>query len=245
MRFAVIADVHGNALALEAVLADIDGQGIRDILNLGDHLSGPLEAARTADLLMARNLPSVAGNHDRYLIDRPVGDMHDWETDAYRQLSPAHLDWLRGQPFSLAWRDVAYLCHATPADDNRYWLQTVSPDGIVHAAAYDAIAGLAQAIPLPVLLCGHSHLPGTVRLDDGRLIVNPGSVGCPAYDDDLPVYHRVETGSPFASYAIVGEGAAGWEATFRLVGYDHLAMARLAAERGRHDWARALSTGRL
>ena len=41
MRFAAIADIHGNALALEAVLADVDAQGIGDIVNLGDMLSGP------------------------------------------------------------------------------------------------------------------------------------------------------------------------------------------------------------
>src|SRR4051812_33373333 len=83
MKFAAIADIHGNAMALEAVLADVDALGIGDIVNLGDHLSGPLEADRTADLLMAFDFPSVLGNHDRYLIDRPRGAMHAWETDAF------------------------------------------------------------------------------------------------------------------------------------------------------------------
>ncbi len=44
MRFAAIADIHGNHLALEAVLADIRAQGIEEIVNLGDFFSGPLEA---------------------------------------------------------------------------------------------------------------------------------------------------------------------------------------------------------
>ena len=52
MRFAAIADVHGNHLALEAVLADIAAQGINDIVNLGDMLSGPLDARRTIEILM-------------------------------------------------------------------------------------------------------------------------------------------------------------------------------------------------
>ena len=46
MKFAAIADVHGNCPALEAVLADIAGLGISEVVNLGDHVSGPLEAAR-------------------------------------------------------------------------------------------------------------------------------------------------------------------------------------------------------
>ena len=49
MRFAAIADVHGNHLALEAVLADIRAQGIDDIVNLGDMASGPLDARRTME----------------------------------------------------------------------------------------------------------------------------------------------------------------------------------------------------
>ena len=65
MRFAAIADVHGNHLALEAVLADIRAHGIVDIVNLGDMASGPLDARRTMDALMALDAVHVLGNHDR------------------------------------------------------------------------------------------------------------------------------------------------------------------------------------
>lgn len=71
MRFAAIADVHGNHLALEAVLADIKAQGIDTVVNLGDCFSGPLEAGLTADLLIPLNALTVRGNHDRALIDGP------------------------------------------------------------------------------------------------------------------------------------------------------------------------------
>lgn len=54
MRLAVIADVHGNDLALEAVLEDIARHHVDDVLMLGDHVSGPLNAARSADLLIDR-----------------------------------------------------------------------------------------------------------------------------------------------------------------------------------------------
>ena len=69
MKFAAIADVHGNCLALEAVLADMDAFGVNEIVNLGDHVSRPLEAARTADLLIERGFPSVRGDQDRGLLD--------------------------------------------------------------------------------------------------------------------------------------------------------------------------------
>ena len=75
MRFAAMADVHGNYLALEAVLADIRAHGIDDIVNLGDMVSGPLDARRTMDALMALDAVHVLGNHDRYLIDQPPEKM--------------------------------------------------------------------------------------------------------------------------------------------------------------------------
>ncbi|ARQ11243.1 calcineurin-like phosphoesterase domain-containing protein [Rhizobium etli] len=243
MRFAAIADIHGNHLALEAVLTDIEAQGIEEIVNLGDFFSGPLEAGRTADMLMPLSLTSVRGNHDRYLIEQDPAAMHASDAAAYRQLTPAHLDWLRGLPFDAVYRGEVYLCHATPKDDNLYWLESVSPQGHVFPKPIDAIEALAEGIELPLILCGHSHIPRAVRLSDGRLIVNPGSVGCPAYDDVLPYYHKVEAGHPLAGYAILEKTAAGWTWQFRNVAYDHVAMSALAAERGRADWASALATG--
>ena len=69
MKFAAIADVHGNCVALEAVLADIAVLGIAEVVNLGDHVSGPLEARRTADLLIERGFPSIRGDQDRLLVE--------------------------------------------------------------------------------------------------------------------------------------------------------------------------------
>ena len=86
MRFAAIADVHGNYLALEAVLADIRAQGIGEIVNLGDMASGPLDARRTMDALMALDAVHVLGNHDRCLIDRPLEKMGSWDRPAHAQL---------------------------------------------------------------------------------------------------------------------------------------------------------------
>ena len=97
MRFAAIADIHGNCAALEAVLADIAAQGIADIVNLGDVASGPLHARRTIDLLMQRNIVTVRGNHDRYLIEQSPQAMGSWERPAYAELDTVHLDWLRTQ----------------------------------------------------------------------------------------------------------------------------------------------------
>jgi diadenosine tetraphosphatase ApaH/serine/threonine PP2A family protein phosphatase len=187
----------------------------------------------------------VRGNHDRYLIEHAAGDMHEWEADAFRQLSPQHLDWLRTLRFDAVFRDVAYLCHARPQDDGTYWLDQVTPEGNVVLRDRQEIEAWAEGIEQPLILCGHTHLPRAVRLADGRLIVNPGSVGCPAYDDDAPVYHKVEAGSPLASYAILEQTPADWSVSFRLVPYDHMTQSQLARRNRRPTWAAGLATGRL
>jgi len=245
MRFAAIADVHGNHLALEAVLADIAAQGIADIVNLGDCFSGPLTAGRTAEMLRARNMLTVRGNHDRYLIEQSREAMHASDAAAFDQLTAEDLQWLRELPASAVYRDETYLCHATPADDNTYWMESVTSEGHVVLKPLAEIESLAKGADFPLILCGHSHVPRSVRLRDGRLIVNPGSVGCPAYDDDLPHYHKVETGHPLASYCILEKGETGWLPSFRTVAYDHMAMSLLAKQNARPEWPGALATGWL
>ena len=71
MKIAVIADIHGNRLALEAVLDDIAQQSVDGTFNLGDLVSGPLEPNWVADILMDIDIPTVRGNHERELIDNP------------------------------------------------------------------------------------------------------------------------------------------------------------------------------
>lgn len=243
MRFAAIADVHGNHLALEAVIADIRAQGISEIVNLGDMASGPLDARRTMDMLMALDAVHVLGNHDRYLLDRPPERMGSWDRPAHARLDAAHLDWLRAVPPARSFRDQVFLCHATPDSDEVYWLETVSPDGTVRMASREAIEAIARGITQRLILCGHSHTSRAVRLADGRMIVNPGSVGSPGYRDSHPFPHVMEAGTPDARYAILELEGGSWRISFRHVPYDHEAMAALARANGNPEFAAALATG--
>lgn len=243
MRFAAIADVHGNCLALEAVLADIRAQGIDDIVNLGDMASGPLDARRTMDTLMALDAVHVLGNHDRYLIDRPPEKMGSWDRPAHAQLETAHLDWLRVAPKTSVFREEVFLCHATSEHDEIYWLEMVQPDGAVRMSSLDAIEQRAEGITQSLILCAHTHVARAVRLRDGRLIVNPGSVGSPGCRDTHPFPHVIEAGTPDARYAILEHADGQWRVTFRHVPYDHDAMAALARKNGHAELANALATG--
>ncbi|MBR0991070.1 metallophosphoesterase family protein [Bradyrhizobium japonicum] len=243
MRFAAIADVHGNYLALEAVLADIRALDIADIVNLGDMLSGPLDARRTIEILMRLDAAHVLGNHDRYLLDRPPEKMGSWDRPAYDALDAAQLDWLRAHPKARVFREQVFLCHATPDNDEVYWLDTVNPDGVVALSPLDRIERLAGDITQSLILCAHTHLARAVRLRDGRLIVNPGSVGSPGFRDKHPYPHVVEAGTPHARYAILERTNDAWQVTFRHVAYDHEAMAALARRNNQQELANALATG--
>src|SRR5258708_35590218 len=164
MRFAAIADVHGNFLALEAVIADIRAQGVDEIVNLGDMASGPLDARRTMDALMGLDAVHVLGNHDRYLIDRLPEKMGSWDRTAHAQLDKRHLDWLRAVPPTLVFRDQVFLCHATPDSDEVYWLEAVLPDGTLRMSSLEGIEKAARVIPQPLVLCGHTHVAPAARL---------------------------------------------------------------------------------
>ncbi|SDY66295.1 Predicted phosphodiesterase [Jannaschia faecimaris] len=244
-RVAVIADIHGNADALSAVLADVDAHNVDLILNLGDHFSGPLATAETMALIRAREMLCLRGNHDRWMTEQAPDDMGPSDRTAFSELGVADLDWLQALPATIGVGDDIFACHATPEDDLTYWMHSVQPTGEVAGRPVAEVTRLAGTRAERILLCGHTHLPGEARLPDGRRVLNPGSVGLPAYDDEEPVFHVVEAGTPDARYLLLTRSDQGWRADWRSLPYDVSRMAALARRRGRPDWAHALETGRM
>ncbi|MDB5371378.1 MAG: putative phosphodiesterase [Belnapia sp.] len=245
-RIAVLADIHGNLRALEAVLADLPRRGADLVVNLGDCLSGPLQPAEVADRLMALGWPTLRGNHDRQLLDRPIETMIPSDAFTAARLTAAHRAWLAGLPPVLRPAADVFACHGTPADDLTYALEVVAgPQHLRPATAAEAAARIGPTPGASLVLCGHSHLARMVRLPDGRLVVNPGSVGQPGYTDIEPYPHVVFAGTPHARYAVVEPGPAGWAVEFFAIPYDWNAAAADALAAGRADWAQALATGQL
>ena len=238
---AVIADVHGNADALAAVLADIDAQGIHRIANLGDHFSGPLDPAGTADLLLSRPMTAIRGNHDRVLVqDRAEMGPSDHHADA--RLPEAARAWLAQMPASATLPGGVVLCHGTPASDTTYWLEELHADGRMTQRDLAGVRRHAAGLDARLVLCAHTHIARRLDLPGGAVIVNPGSVGCPAYTDTQPVPHRVQTGSPAARYAVI-RWRGSWDVCFHAAPYDTGRMVALARAAGRDDWAQAVATG--
>lgn len=240
---ALIADIHGNSWALDAVLADIDRRGVQQIINLGDTVYGSLDPAGTARRLMERSIPSIVGNQDRIVYDpsTEIRASADW-IFATERLSPAQIEWMRSQQPTLTVANL-FCCHGTPTSDETALLEDIRPHG-VFLRDNAGIAALLAGIDVPLIACAHSHVPRVVRLADGRTVVNPGSVGIPAYDNDAPYLHVMEAGSPHARYALVVQTDAGWQIDLIAVAYDWEAAAHVAEANGRPDRATWIRSGR-
>jgi putative phosphoesterase len=244
MRIAAISDIHGNLWALDAVLADIARRKVDVTVNLGDILSGPLLPAETAERLMALGLPTIRGNHERQVLEHDPARMGASDRWAHDRIKPAQREWIAALPASMYLQDDVLLVHGTPGSDLVYWMESVDPAG-QRAASYAEVLERAGDVQASLILCGHTHVPRCVLLDDGRLVVNPGSVGLQAYGDDLPHPHKAENGTPHARYAIVERTASGWAVEQYAVAYDWNVAAEVAQRHGRPEWAFALRTGRM
>lgn len=239
---AVISDVHSNVYALEAVLQDIDSRGIKSIVNLGDTLFGPIEPIRTAELLMNRsNVTNIMGNCDRYLLQNEMNSA----TFQYVKpmLTTELLDWI--QSFNPTWvfEDLLF-CHGTPFSDDNYMLENVLPCGTQGKSAEDLMAEL-DSVAQTMIFCGHTHLQEAVWLPNGKVIVNPGSVGLPAYFEELPYPHFMESMTPHARYLIISRSEQSWMYEPVLLTYNYELAAQKADQNCREDYSYAIRHGRV
>ena len=222
MRVAVLADIHGNLPALEAVLAEPDVRAADRIVLLGDIALGPMPGD-TLDLLssLGDRAVWVHGNCEREVVAAYDGVLSPGLTSGTAMACAAlmereHRDLLDGLPLTVT-LDVhglgaALFCHATPRRDDEFVL--VDSPLAVWRRALDGVAE-------ETVVVGHTHMPFD-RLVDGRRVVNPGSVGMP-YGVDA------------ACWALLGP-----DVVLRRTAYDlDAAAARIVAGgfREAHEWA--------
>ncbi len=241
-KIAIVSDIHGNIAALEKVVEDIAARQVDRVFNLGDHISGPLHPRETLEFLMRQNWVQILGNHDRQLINQDHKQHVLSDRYAFSLLTSSDLGWLKTLPASTMIGDQFYLFHGTPLSDTTYLLDTVE-HGRAKLATQAEIAQRLDGITSRIMLCGHTHIPRVVETSQNILIINPGSVGLQAYDDENPEYHVIETGSPHARYAILEDKNGMWQVEGIAVAYDYRLAAKQARKNGRLDWEYALQTG--
>lgn len=240
MRFAVISDVHGNLPALRRVTDHIRARGVDAIINLGDCASAPLWPRETVDALGELRAYTVRGNHDRWLGEPRRAEESATVRFAWESLTDESRRMLAGLPPTLEIGGEALAVHGTPSSDMEYLLEDSVDGRLCLSTTTDVSERLRGAPRAPLVLCGHSHQQNAVWARGGRLVVNPGAVGCPRYaGNEAPL--RNEAGSPHARYAVVTRHAGAWSAELFVLDYDWSVVITRANAVGRADWAAAFA----
>lgn len=185
MTSAIISDIHGNVEALQSVLTAIDAMGITDIRCLGDIVGYGASPNECVALVRSRNIPSIAGNHDKAVTgELSIDDFSpaakagvEWTRSI---ATPETLSFLRSLPYSIQ-EDGVLLVHSSPdrPEDFRYLL------------SFQHAEESFEQLSSPLCFIGHTHRPviygeeGTEKEigRNGRFIVNVGSVGQPRDGD--------------------------------------------------------------
>ncbi|QJD95653.1 metallophosphoesterase family protein [Mucilaginibacter robiniae] len=243
--YAIISDIHGNSLALQAVLNDIKVRQVETIINLGDHVFGALEPEQTAELLRQNPMLCISGNTDREILeslDKPSEKENMERVKA--DLSEQTIAWLKSLPQTTIHDQLFFVCHGTPESDNEYLLEQVTPEGVFVYNDEDLIAKI-QHIKERIILCGHSHVNRVIYLSNGKIILNPGSVGLPAYLGVGEHRFAMESMTPHAKYAIVHADGNNISIEQVLCAYDWHRASEAALRNGSEKWSAFLLHGRM
>lgn len=206
VRVAVLADVHGNVPALDAVLDDVASEGVDEVLVGGDLVGRGPQGSAVVQRIRKLGLASIGGNHEDYLLAfRRGGIPADWRTAeewAAARWMAAELDgedaaFIEALPFSLA-RPGLRLVHGTPKS-NRQGIGPWTEDA--------ELSRQLGRVEERLLVCAHTHRPLVRELAEG-MVVNVGSVGLPFNGDRR------------AQYAIFERHGDGWTVEPRQVTYD-------------------------
>ncbi|RED59172.1 metallophosphoesterase family protein [Cohnella lupini] len=241
-RIAIISDIHSNSVALEAVLKDISARDIQLIVNLGDSLFGPIDPLGTAKQLMDnKNIINIMGNCDQILLN------DESNSATFRFVKPMLDDvikeWIRSFKDTWVFEDLLF-CHGTPLINDQYLLEEVNEFSVSYKNP-DQLSMELEEVPQNYIFCGHSHVFRMIYLPNGKFIVNSGSVGLPAYKDELPFPHVMESNSPYAVYVIAYKTQEkNWIIEHIMIHYDWDKASSIAEENGREDYAFAIKTGR-
>jgi predicted phosphodiesterase len=232
MRVAVISDIHGNCVALDAVLADLRDRRVDQVACLGDAIQGGPQPAETTARLQDMACPIVMGNADAWLLTsedtgaEPLREeqrvVREW---SLARLSPEQRAFIGGfQPtitLDLGAGQRLLCFHGSPASFD----DIVFPD-----TPSDEAARLLGQSGAQFLCGGHTHVQQIRRLGTA-LFFNPGSVGL-AFGDRQSINNAGF--DPWAEYAILTVGPEGGSSLeFRRVPFDVAALIRAYESSGR------------
>jgi predicted phosphodiesterase len=198
-RIGLISDIHGNRAALDAVLAELEGDGVDSLVCLGDVAVGP-QGAEALARVRELGCPVILGNWDAAFVDgslppaanetaRIVNEIHGWWGEQLSADDRTFLATFAGQLDLPVDGSQALLFHGSPRsyDD---WIFSTTPE--------EELSAMFDRERPALLVGGHTHVQ-LVRRWGASLLVNPGSVGLPF----LTWWPERVTVAPWAEYAVV------------------------------------------
>ncbi len=200
MLIALIADVHSNVVALNAVLEALDNIHVEKILHAGDVIGYNPYPNETVKLFIEHNIISIRGNHDRALVEGDSSGFNPYAATALEwtgnMISQENIQYISGlkdvQSFEIEGRKIV-MVHGSPHDPEEY----VYPE--------DAIPGFISEVDTDILVLGHTHVQFIREYPEG-IILNPGSIGQP------------RDGNPDAGFAILDTDPG--KVKLKRIGYD-------------------------
>lgn len=227
MRLGIISDIHGNLLALEAVLAELEREAPDRLICLGDVVAGP-QAHDALARIRELGCPVIVGNWDAWSINGMPEPLNPIEERLYdlgafwaEALDEDDRDFVRTfvPRIEFDLDGTGLLCfHGSPHSYD-HWIIATTPD--------QELEQMLDGFAAPVLVGGHTHLQMVRRFSDS-LFVNPGSVGMP-----FELWSRGAVRiAPRAEYAILSVESGGFAIDLRRTGYDVGAHLRTGLESG-------------
>ena len=220
MKVALLADIHANLPALNAILNDMPS--VDHIVCLGDVVGYYADPNEVCDILRERQIPTIRGNHDAYVIGALVPNQA--RVAAYRTvwtqgtLRRENLEWLRTLPteINFHWGNLqVQIRHATPWDEEGY----LYPDSDRLAEIH---LGQNQRLAL-----GHTHWPMLRQCGEG-FVVNPGSVGQPRDCNPAAAYAILDCNSGAVEFRRISYDVAGLQQRLRSLEWDPATIAILS-----------------
>ncbi|MEO9171043.1 MAG: metallophosphoesterase family protein [Candidatus Baltobacteraceae bacterium] len=218
MRIAVVSDIHGNLVGLDACLADMQAQGGADVVIAAGDLcvDGP-KPKKVLQRLKEAGAQCLRGNTDRYLSTPRNEVFTAQENNALewtrRDIGEAWLEWMAELPFAIRIGDddnQLLVVHANPLTDDEHLWPDADDETLIRLIGEERATAIAF---------GHLHLP-YVRMWRGKMLVNVASAGLP------------KDGDARAGYAIFTERNGGWEVKHRRVDFDVKKVATQLADCG-------------
>jgi putative phosphoesterase len=173
VRVAVVSDIHGNLPALDAVLAEVEEEGVDAVVVAGDVIGGAFGPAVFDRLRSLPDVRFVRGNADRFVLEGIDEFGEDWAAERGRMGDDrlaAVAEWPLTHEVDIDGLGRALVCHAVPTADEPIFTG-ITPD--------EEVAALIGDVDADLVVVGHTHIQVDRRLPSGLRIVNPGSVGMP------------------------------------------------------------------